>query len=166
MFETKRLKVLKASPEDIEKIRDIEKIPEYSLFIFLESYEEHLAQINDPNIELCTIIEKETNELIGFYLSCLYPNDLTYELRRIAITKPRKGYATEIFEGLFDYTFNTLNYNRFWLDVFSDNTKGIALYESLGMYREGILRENHRMPRGLMDQIIYSTLKSEYEQRK
>ena len=60
------------------------------------------------------------------------------------------------------YAFEDLNINRFWLDVFPDNTAGIGLYESLKMHKDGILRQNYKADRGYLDQIIYSMLKSEY----
>ena len=52
--------------------------------------------------------------------------------------------------------------NRLWLDVYPDNAVGINLYESLGMHKDGILRQNYKAERGYLDQIIYSILRSEY----
>ena len=65
---------------------------------------------------------------------------------------------------LFKYAFEEMNINRFWLDVYPDNTIGIKLYEGLGMHRDGVLRQNYKSKRGYLDQIIYSMLKTEYFQ--
>ena len=65
-------------------------------------------------------------------------------------------------EALMKYAFETLKFNRFWLDVYPDNAVGIKLYESLGLHRDGVLRQNFKSERGYLDQIIYSMLKEEY----
>ena len=65
-------------------------------------------------------------------------------------------------EALMKAAFKDMNINRFWLDVYPDNIIGIKLYESLGMHRDGVLRQNYKSYRGYLDQIIYSMLKREY----
>ena len=64
---------------------------------------------------------------------------------------------------LLRFAFEEMETNRFWLDVYPDNLVGIKLYESLGMHRDGVLRQNYKAERGYLDQIIYSMLRSEYE---
>ena len=66
-------------------------------------------------------------------------------------------------EGLVMYAFEETETNRLWLDVYPDNISGINLYESLGMHKDGVLRQNYKAERGYLDQIIYSMLRSEYE---
>ena len=66
-------------------------------------------------------------------------------------------------EGLVKYAFEETETNRLWLDVYPDNISGINLYESLGMRKDGVLRQNYKAERGYLDQIIYSMLRSEYE---
>lgn len=63
---------------------------------------------------------------------------------------------------LIKLAFEKLDINRFWLDVYPDNIYGIQLYESLGMHRDGVLRQNYKAERGYLDQIIYSMLRNEY----
>ena len=66
-------------------------------------------------------------------------------------------------EGLVKYAFEETETNRLWLDVYPDNISGINLQESLGMHKDGVLRQNYKAERGYLDQIIYSMLRSEYE---
>ena len=66
-------------------------------------------------------------------------------------------------EALLKFAFEETETNRFWLDVYPDNLIGIKLYESLGMHRDGVLRQNYKAERGYLDQIIYSMLRREYE---
>ncbi len=68
-------------------------------------------------------------------------------------------------EALIKYAFEELKVNRFWLDVYPDNEYGIKLYESLGMHKDGVLRQNYKSDRGYLDQIIFSILKDEYKVR-
>ena len=83
-------------------------------------------------------------------------------MRRIAIIEKGKGYGKESMMALFKYAFEDLKMNRIWLDVYPDNVIGIKLYESLGMHKDGVLRQNYKAERGYLDQIIYSMLKKEY----
>ena len=45
--------------------------------------------------------------------------------------------------------------NRFWLDVFEDNTVGISLYTSLGLVHEGTLRQSYKDEKGYRNQLIF-----------
>jgi RimJ/RimL family protein N-acetyltransferase len=85
-----------------------------------------------------------------------------FELRRIAITEKGLGFGREAMEAIMAFAFRELGTNRFWLDVYPDNLIGIRLYESLGMHLDGVLRQNYKSSRGYLDQIIYSMLKTEY----
>ena len=79
------------------------------------------------------------------------------------MTDKGHGYGKEAMRGLIRYAFENTDTNRLWLDVYPDNEIGIKLYESLGMHRDGVLRQNYLAERGYLDQIIYSMLRSEYE---
>ncbi|GAB1456489.1 MAG: GNAT family protein [Spirochaetia bacterium] len=85
---------------------------------------------------------------------------------RIVITGKAKGFGKETIKRVITYAFESLKMNRFWLDVYPDNYDGIKLYESLGMIREGTLRQNYKSERGYLDQIIYSLLETEYNELK
>ena len=110
--------------------------------------------------------QKADSEIIGYALIRLDFKSEIFELRRIAISSKGMGYGRESMIALLKYAFEEMNINRFWLDVYPDNVIGIKLYESLGMHRDGILRQNYKAKRGYLDQIIYSMLKDEYFQRK
>ncbi len=99
---------------------------------------------------------------LGYALVRLNRKSEIFELRRIAISDKRKGYGRESMKALLKYAFEEMNINRFWLDVYPDNIFGIRLYESLGMNRDGVLRQSYKSERGYLDQIIYSMLREEY----
>ena len=166
MIETKRMHLLEATEDQIEEIIELEAHPENRDYLWVGTYEEHKEEIADPNHLLLIFKEKEEGKTVGYALIRLNPKSEIFELRRIAISEKRKGYGREAMEALFKVAFEELGINRFWLDVYPDNIFGINLYESLGMHKDGVLRQNYKAERGYLDQIIYSMLKVEYFERK
>lgn len=162
MLETKRLIIIDATQADIETIINLESHKDNRDFIWLGTYEEHKAEIEDKNHLIFVFRRKEDNLMVGFALIRLDFKSEIFELRRIAISHKGIGYGKEVMTALLKYAFEDMNINRFWLDVYPDNVIGIKLYEGLGMHRDGILRQNYKSNRGYLDQIIYSMLKSEY----
>lgn len=162
MIETNRLFIVDATQADIETIINLENHKDSRNFIWLGTYEEHKAEIEDKNHLLFVFKQKEDNLIIGFALIRLDFKSEIFELRRIAISHKGIGYGKETMIALLKYAFEEINTNRFWLDVYPDNAIGIKLYEGLGMHRDGVLRQNYKSERGYLDQIIYSMLKNEY----
>ncbi|MHC1723501.1 MAG: GNAT family N-acetyltransferase [Aminipila sp.] len=162
MIKTSRLNIVEAKETDIDTIIKIESHRDNRDFLWIGTFEEHKAEIKDPNHLLLVFKTRKEEKIIGYALIRLNFKSEIFELRRIAITEKGIGYGKETMLALFDYAFNDLKINRFWLDVYPDNYIGIKLYESLGMHRDGVLRQNYKAERGYLDQIIYSMLKSEY----
>lgn len=166
MISTKRLKILAAEIEDIEWIMNIEHNPDNRDFIWQGTYDEHLHEIKDPNYYLLKFLEPDQDRIVGYSLIHLDHHSDIFELRRIAITAKGEGYGREAINALIQYAFESMTINRFWLDVYPDNHVAISLYESLGMVKEGVLRQNYKSERGYLDQIVYSLLREEYITRK
>ena len=164
MIETKRLYIMDATEEDIETIIELESHKDNRDFVWIGTFEQHKAEIEDKNHLLFVFKRKEDNSIVGFALIRLDFKSKIFELRRIAISEKGLGYGKEAMKALMKYAFEGLNINRFWLDVYPDNVIGIKLYEGLGLHCDGVLRQNYKSERGYLDQIIYSMLKSEYEQ--
>lgn len=166
LFETERLRVVRAQEGDIEEIIALESHRENRDYLWVGTFEEHRNEIQDPNHELVLFEEKESGKHVGYALIRLDFTSEKWELRRIAISEKKNGFGKEVMNGFFHYAFNGLKMNRFWLDVYPDNVIGIKLYEGLGMHCDGILRQNYKSERGYLDQIIYSMLRQEYEKRQ
>lgn len=162
MIETERLYITDAVESDIYEIITLENHEDNRNFIWQGTFDEHKAEIEDHNQLLFIIKKKVDNMTIGFVLIRLDQNSNIFELRRIAISEKGVGFGRETMLALIKYAFEEKNTNRFWLDVYPDNTIGIKLYESLGMHCDGILRQNYKSGRGYLDQIIYSILRDEY----
>ena len=162
VLETERLAIVEAVEADIEWIISQERDEENSRFVWIGTHEEHRAEIADPGHLLLVFRRRGGDEKIGYALVHLDFKSERFELRRIVIALMNRGYGRESLEALMKYAFETLRFNRFWLDVYPDNTVGIKLYERLGFHRDGVLRQNYKSERGYLDQIIYSMLKEEY----
>ena len=160
---TDRLYLMEAQESDINMIMEIENHKDNRDFIWQGTYEQHLSEINDENHLLLKFEKTEDRGIAGYCLIGLDRHSERFELRRIAITEKGKGYGREAIKALMDYAFTELGMNKFWLDVYPDNKVGISLYESLGLKKEGVLRQSYKSERGYLDQVLYSMLRSEYQ---
>lgn len=162
LITTKRLNICLAEEQDINTIIELENHEDNKRFIWQGTYEEHLTEINSESSLLLIFRQKSDNEIIGFALSVINDKYDVFELRRIAISKKGCGYGKESILGIIKYSFEHLNTNRFWLDVYPENKIGISLYESIGMHLDGTLRQSYKDDRGYHDQMIFSILKEDY----
>lgn len=162
LIRTERLNILEAVEAEISTIIEIESHKENRDFLWIGTPEEHKAEINDPNHLLLIFKTKENGSVVGYALIRMDYKSEVFEIRRIAIVDKAKGYGRESMDALIKYAFEEKGTNRLWLDVYPDNEVGIKLYESIGMHRDGVLRQNYKAERGYLDQIIYSILKEEY----
>lgn len=162
MIHTERLLIVEAVEADIDTIIEMESHKDNRNFVWIGTYEEHKAEIEDKNHLLLVFKRREDLAIVGYALIHLNFKSEIFELRRIVISDKGKGYGRETMLAILQYAFEEMNTNRFWLDVYPDNAVGIKLYESLGLQRDGVLRQNYKSERGYLDQIIYSMLRSEY----
>lgn len=161
LFTTERLNICLAEEQDITSIMELENHKDNNRFVWQGTYEEHLNEINSESCLLFVFRQKSDNKIIGFSLSLYNDKFHVFELRRIAISKKGCGYGKESIMGIIKYSFSKLKTNRFWLDVYTDNKKGINLYKSIGMHLDGILRQSYKDDSGYRDQMIFSILKEE-----
>lgn len=164
-LETKSLLIREVEENDIPTIIELESHPDNRDYLWIGTHAEHLSEISDPCHLLLIFEEKRSGAVVGYALVRLNFKSEIFELRRIAVSDKGRGFGREAMEALLTYAFEERNINRFWLDVYPDNLIGIQLYESLGMHRDGVLRQNDKTERGYLDQIIYSMLKDEYFHR-
>ncbi|WMJ75735.1 MULTISPECIES: GNAT family N-acetyltransferase [unclassified Sedimentibacter] len=165
MIETKRLYLDDAKESDIDTIMELENHKDNRNFVWKGTYKEHKEEIKNSDFFLFVVKQKEDSETVGFCLIHLDNKSRRFELRRFVISKKRMGYGSEVITGLFKFAFENLKMNKFWLDVYPDNSAGIKLYEKVGMHRDGVLRQNYKSERGYLDQVVYSMLKDEYFQK-
>jgi len=76
-----------------------------------------------------------------------------------------KGYCREAIRLLLAYGFNTLNLNRIYLHVFTENIAGKKCYEHCGFKLEGELREANFSNGNYINHYIMSVLRREFQSR-
>ena len=73
----------------------------------------------------------------------------------------RGGYGTDALNLLMDYAFKTLNLNRVWCEVFSNN-EAINVYRKIGFVDEGKMRQHHFEEGVYLDSYILGLLAEDW----
>src|SRR6185436_6488132 len=73
-----------------------------------------------------------------------------------------QGYGTDAMHTLICWGFNTLNLNRIYLRVFSDNARAIRCYEKVGFQLEGRLRQDNFHNGAYRDTLIMAMLREDW----
>lgn len=108
----------------------------------------------------------------GEWVGSVGLNDISKEHRKAEIgywldkAAQGKGIMTRAVQALVDYGFRELNLNRVWLRCATDNEKSAAVPRRLGFAHEGILRQNEWMNDHFEDDMVWSLLRSEWEDRQ
>jgi len=76
-----------------------------------------------------------------------------------------KGYGSEVMSLLVRHCFETLNLNRAYLKVYTENIRAVRSYEKAGFVLEGRLREAVYKLGKYDDVLIMSVLRSEWMSR-
>lgn len=71
-------------------------------------------------------------------------------------------YAPEAVKILCRYAFKELNMHKVWAEIYAFDQSKTRLFESLGMHRDGVLRDNAFTDGRHHDSLIYSVLASEH----
>jgi RimJ/RimL family protein N-acetyltransferase len=74
-----------------------------------------------------------------------------------------KGFGTDVTCTILRHAFATLNLNRVFLRVFSENKRAIRVYENVGFRQEGCMREADFREGAYTDIYLYSILRAEWE---
>ncbi|SHG49801.1 GNAT family N-acetyltransferase [Ornithinibacillus halophilus] len=110
------------------------------------------------------ITDLKTNQVIGqFRLHKLnYWHKKTELGVVISDSYQRKGVMTELLGLVLTFIFETLDFNRVVGDIFADNEGSRKLLEKYGFTKEGVLRQTDFDGENYHDTVVYSMLKSEY----
>jgi RimJ/RimL family protein N-acetyltransferase len=73
-----------------------------------------------------------------------------------------KGLGKTVAKAVLAFGFEELNLHRISLRVIATNAQAIRLYESVGMRRDGILRDEYYRGGKCMDTLIYLILDIEW----
>ena len=73
------------------------------------------------------------------------------------------GYGTDTIVALLRFAFAEMNLHRVQLEVFADNTRGIACYRKCGFVEEVRLRQDRYRLGARVDALVMGVLKAEFE---
>ena len=113
----------------------------------------HFAIVDDSDEYMGTISLKNID---------LYSKTAEYA---IAIRKKaqRKGYGRKASLMILEYAFNSIDLNRVYLNVLSDNVDAIQLYENVGFTLEGEFKDHITINEEINSLRMYRMMKDEYE---
>jgi len=74
-----------------------------------------------------------------------------------------KGYAKSALKLLIAFGLKKLGLNRIYATALARNSKSIALMESLGMEKEGVLRMSAMTKKGPEDTVMLAVLKGDFK---
>jgi len=124
---------------------------------------EAIAEAKDDVI--VGIVERESDALIGVCgLHGVNDKNRRAMLGIVIGEKSRwgHGHGTEATRLMVALAFETLNLNRVWLDVFTDNERAVRCYEKVGFKREGVMRQHAFREGAYRDLHLMSLLRDEW----
>lgn len=163
MITTERLTIEPFKIDEIDVLMEIEHDPSNSIYIWTNTREEHIDELDNPDVWTLAVKRKKDGYIVGYLIADLDLESEWMELKRIAFREKKQGYGKEMINAMLKKAFEDMKLNKVWLEAYSDNTVGRHLYESIGFHIDGVLRQHHKEARGIMDQVQYSMLKGEYE---
>jgi len=134
--------------------------------ITLEEEKQWFQNMNDQKI-VFAIVKLENDELIGN--TGIHDIDYINRTATLGIfigekENWNKGYGTEVFNMLLDYSFNYLNLNNIKLDVMEFNPRAIACYKKSGFKEIGRRRKSKFINGKYYDTISMDILAEEFKQ--
>lgn len=174
-LETKRLKLIGLTPENMDFIFLNLPKPEIKKLLGHQNEEEYLKEETkqkngyasyNRSFMLFLLTHKETNTIIG---RCGLHNwnkdhnraEIGYALGYESFK--RKGLMTEALEVIIEYGFKKLNLNRIEAMVGKNNKASLRLMEKFNFVQEGILRSHYKIEGQFEDSLVFSILVNEYQ---
>jgi RimJ/RimL family protein N-acetyltransferase len=135
------LRLRRATADDLPFVLATEGLPHNTLRISQWPQARHEACLADPDFAYWLALGDDGAPLGYAILKGLTDRYGNTALQRISVAVQGQGTGRAFLEALLALSFSTTACHRFWLDVFTDNPVARALYSSIGMTEEGVLRE-------------------------
>ena len=125
------------------------------------------AKVNsDPSIRMFSVIDLETNQLMGAaglcYIDWVNRNaDFSIYLGADDLYID-EDFAPDAGRTLLRYGFEELNLHKVWSEIYSLDAPKQKLFYELGFAREGVHRQTHFTEGKWVDSLFYGLLASEF----
>lgn len=108
-------------------------------------------------------VDRTTRAVAGRYVAFPGRDDWVFEVGYVTVIDHQgRGAAKECMTALIFHLLEREGHRRVYAEIDAENVASIALAESLGLVREGCLREHERTHKGLCDMVIYGALAREW----
>jgi RimJ/RimL family protein N-acetyltransferase len=176
-LETERLILRDFLPEDFEPFFETTQDPEYLKYyskkeatqVFWKTIFEGFLKdaVDEGRLKYQLAICLKSGELIGTCGVRIEDRENQQASFGCAVARSSwgKGLAFEASRNIIHYGFSSLPIHRIFSMTISDNTRARMLIEQLGMTQEGELRHNRYFRGRWWNTIIYSILKTEWENK-
>ncbi len=156
-----------AEERDLDFIVASEAEPENARYIVADSRAYHQDTLDSPAAVHFIVERNDTGAAIGFLMAAgrNSPDHEQY-WRRVIINERGKGYGKEALRLLMDWAFGEAGAHRAWLDCKDYNDRALHVYESLGMKREGLLRDTIFVDGKYENLIVLAILEPEWRELK
>jgi diamine N-acetyltransferase len=132
----------RAAAADLPFVLATEGLPHNALRISQWPRERHEACLADPDYAYWLVLDEAGTPRGYAIVRGLTDRSGNIALQRISVAAPGQGTGRAFLAALIDHAFMETPCHRFWLDVFTDNPVARALYRSMGMTEEGVMRES------------------------
>ena len=155
-----------AEERDLDFILTSEANPENARYIVADSRVYHQDTLDSPAAIHFIVERKDNGKAIGF-LMATGRNSPDHEQywRRVIINERGKGYGKEAMNLLMAWAFEDAGAHRGWLDCKDYNDRALHVYESLGLQREGLLRETLFVDGKYENLVVLGILENEWRER-
>ena len=155
-----------AEERDLDFIVASEAEPENARYIVADSRAYHQDTLDSPAAVHFIVERNDTGAAIGFLMAAgrNSPDHEQY-WRRVIINERGKGYGKEAMKLLMAWAFEDAGAHRGWLDCKDYNDRALHVYESLGLQREGLLRETILVDGKYENLVVLGILEDEWRER-
>jgi RimJ/RimL family protein N-acetyltransferase len=131
-------------------------------------YEKLMTESHGKDGYYFTVCALADDQLVGF--AWLWHLDLSNGAAEFSICLAtgdclNQGYGTDTTRAVLDFGFGNLSLERIHLTTTVDNPRAVHCYEKAGFAAEGTLRHWRRMNGKMIDGLLMSILREEWEAR-
>ena len=177
-IETRRLRLIRLSPDDMKYIFQNRTKSEIKKILGHRSEEDYLNEESkhkngyssyNRSFILFLLTDKESDTIIG---RCgLHNWNVEHKRAEIGYTiddenYKRKGFMTEAISAILNYGFKKMNLNRIEALVGIGNIPSLRLMEKYNFKKEGVLRQHFVVSGNYEDSVMFSKLYYEFTNDK